>query len=804
MIGKTISHYEILEKLGEGGMGVVYRAHDQKLGRDVALKVLAEGVPTDSERHNRFEREARAIAALKHPNIITVYSIEEAEGIRFITMEYMEGGTLATEITEGGLPLERLLDTAIPVADALARAHNEGIVHRDLKPANIMRDADDQLKILDFGLAKLHETALETDETIAGDFAGDTMEGTILGTPAYMSPEQAEGRVVDARSDVFTLGIVLYEMATGRRPFEGSSAISTLSAILKDDPPSIAELRPDLPDGLASVVERCLAKDPQNRYATAADVRGDLEAVRAGEAIELSHTAAKKRNTTHGTGKGGNSGVRRVALLAIALVVVAATVLVFVMRLGNEMPVTDAASIRSLAVLPFSNLSQDASDDYFSDGITDVLTTELARLGELKVIARNAAARFKGSTQPPAEIAKELGVDALISGTVVRDGGQVRISAQLANATNNQVIWADSYERSQGDVLSLQGEVARAIAGAIALKLTPEEVTRLGEDRPVDPRALDEYLKGRYLWNQRTGESLRAALKHFQKAVEIAPDFALGHAGVADAYLILGGYNYMEPRTVAPLVIEAMERAFALDPTAGEPHATRGDIAFHYELDLELAERELDRAIQLSPSYGTAYLWRAEVSVGLGHPAEAEAYVRRGLELDPMNAFGRHFLALTLSLQGKQEEAERGYRELLELSPGYPLSTTELVRIEIERGRTDAAIAIAAQAVDDVPAAANLATLGVANAFAGKTQEARALSTQLSRLSHERWVSPRETARVHAALGDRKEAIRDLRAAYEACDFQIYELKVRVVLEFENLVGDPEFEQLLNDLRPRE
>jgi serine/threonine-protein kinase len=802
MIGKTISHYEILEKLGEGGMGVVYRARDQKLGRDVAIKVLAEGVSTDSERHNRFEREARAIATLKHPNIVTVHSIEEAEGIRFITMEYMEGETLAAEITEGGLPLERLLDTAVPIADALARAHNEGIVHRDLKPANIMRDADGQLKILDFGLAKLHETALETDETVVGDPDGITMEGTILGTAAYMSPEQAEGREVDARSDVFTLGIVLYEMATGQRPFEGSSTISTLSAILKDAPPSITELRPNLPDGLASVVERCLPKDPRNRYATATDVRVDLETVRTGEAIEVSQMPAKKRNTAHGTG--GNSGVRRLGLPAMALVVVAAIVLIFVMRRGSEMPVADAASIRSLAVLPFSNLSQDASDDYFSDGITDVLTTELARLAELKVIARNAAARFKGSTQPPAEIAKELGVEALISGTVVRGGGQVRISAQLANATNDQVIWADSYERSEGDVLSLQGDVARAIAGAIALELTAEEVTRLGQDRSVDPRALDEYLKGRYLWNQRTAKSLSAALKHFQKAVEIAPDFALGHAGVADAYLILGGYNYMEPRKAAPLVIEAMERAFALDPTAGEPHATRGDIAHHYELDLELAQRELDRAIQMSPSYGTAYLWRAEVSVALGRPEEAEAYVRRGLELDPMNAFGRHFLALTLGLQGKREEAERNYRELLELSPGYPLSVTELVRIEIAQGRMESALTTAQQAVAATPAAANLATLAVVNAFAGKEQEAKALLKRLKELSRERWVSPRETARVHAALGDRDAAISDLRAAVAACDFQIYDLKARVVLEFEGLVGDPEFEQLVNGLRKRE
>jgi non-specific serine/threonine protein kinase len=777
MLNRTLAHYEIKAKLGQGGMGEVYRARDQKLGRDVALKVLPQELGGDPERRKRFEREARAVAALKHPNIITLHSIEEADGVHFITMEYVEGDTLSAEIVEDGLPLDRFFDLAVPLADALASAHAKGIVHRDLKPANIMRDADGRLKILDFGLAKLFETDMQADETVAAGRDSVTGEGRIVGTVAYMSPEQAEGRTVDARSDVFSLGVVLYEVATGRRPFQGGTNISTLSAILKDEPPAVTELRPILPRHLGRIIARCLAKDPERRYQSALDVRNELENLRAeitSGALEVPAAARQHASVTAADPR-RRSGWRRGAGIVLGSTIVVAVLLVaYAWRRSDDGPVAPTA-IRSLAVLPFSNLSQDASDDYFSDGMTDVLTTELARLSALKVIARNSAARFKDTSRPPAEIARELGVEALVSGSVLRDGDRVRISAQLAEAENDRVVWAESYDRAARDVLSLQGEVARAVAGAIALQLSPDEESRLSGARAVDPRALDEYLQGRYLWARRTEPAVRQSLAHFRAAIDLAPDFAPAHAGVADAHIVAAGYNWMEPRQAAPIAFAAIETALALDPLAGEPHASRGDLAFHVEHDFELAARELDRAIELSPGYATAYYWRA-------------AYL----------------LAFAQEMTGRVDEAERGYRRVLEFSPGYSIAWKALVRLDLAKGKTTEALASAQRAVEENPSPSNLATLGVALALAGQSSEARSILTRLHDLARERWVSPYVLARVEAALGDRAAALDHLRAAIEARDFQSPNLKVRVDIEFREFVGDSRFQQLIDGIGRRD
>ncbi len=806
---RTLAHYTIVAKLGEGGMGEVYRAQDQKLGRDVALKILPPHLVDDAERRKRFEREARAIAQLKHPNIITVHSIEEAEGVHFISMEYVDGPTLAAEIVEGGVPLERFFDDAIALADALSSAHGKGIVHRDLKPANIMRDDDGRLKILDFGLAKLFETDVEGAETVAANADDMTGEGRIVGTVAYMAPEQAEGGTIDARTDVFSFGIVLYEMATGRRPFQGKTNISTLSAILKEEPPSVSELRPVVPRHLGRIIARCLAKDPERRYQSALDVRNELEALRdevrsgvhdqahAGERTPSSDSLSAAPSGWRASARGQRLGW---VLLAFAVVVVAAAGF-FVLRSSRDgADAGAAAAIRSLAVLPFSSLSQDASDDYFTEGMTDVLTTELARLAELKVIARNSAARFKDSPLAPADIARELGVRALISGSVMRDQDRVRISAQLAEAQSDRVIWAESYDRPARDVLSLQSEVARAIADAIALQLSPEEKSRLDDDRSVDPRALDEYLRGRFLWSRRTEPAVRQSLAHFRTAVELAPDFALGHTGVADAYLILGAYNWMPPREASARAFEHAAKALSLDPDAGEPHASLGDLAFHVDGDLARAQRELDRALELSPGYATAYMWRSEVSMARGRTEEAMRYLEKAIELDPVHPFPRYFLAFGKEVLGDVQAAERGYRDVLQISPGYSLPARSLVLLLLGQGRTSEAVAEARRAVDVDSSPANLATLGVALARSDRADEARAILKRLEEVRAEGWVSPVDVARVESALGNRDAALRLLRTGAEAGDFRIPSLRYGVGHLFPELEGDPEVERLIETL----
>ena len=429
--------------------------------------------------------------------------------------------------------------------------------------------------------------------------------------------------------------------------------------------------------------------------------------------------------------------------------------------------------------------------------MTDVLTTELARLQALKVIARNSAARFKDSQSPPAEIARELGVGGLVSGSVARDGDQVRISAQLADAATDRVLWAESYVRPVRDVLLLQGEVSRAIAGAIALELSPDDETRLGELRTVDPRALDEYLKGRFLWTQRTENAVRQSLSHFRAAIELDPNFALGHTGIADAYIILGAYNWMEPRKAAPIALEAIKKAVALDPTAGEPHASRGDVAFHAEWDFARAARELDLAIEMSPGYATAYYWRAEVSAVLGHTDEAIGFLERGAELDPLHPWAAHFLGYLYQLKGRLAHAESAYRRALEISPAFGYAKTALVRLRLAEGQTTEALAMAQRDADTDPSTLNVASLGVAHALAGQPDEARATLRRLREMGEERYVSPFERARVEAALGNHTEAINSLRAAMQDRTFSLPYMTMHVDIEFQGLVGHPEFDALL-------
>ena len=802
MIGSTLAHYRITAKLGEGGMGEVYLAEDTKLRREVALKVLPEEMAADSERLERFEQEARSIAALNHPNIVTIHSVEQAGPTHLLTMELVNGESLDQVLPPTGFDLDRFFSIATQIADGLGAAHDKGITHRDLKPANVMVTKEGRVKVLDFGLAKLATSEAPADE--ATQLL--TKDGMILGTVPYMSPEQAQSKPVDPRSDVFSLGILLYEMATGQRPFQGSDPASVMAAVLRDQPIAVTELRGELPNHLGRIVQRCLEKDRERRYQSARDVRHELEGlrdeVRLGTAT-TSRASSSAASTAPPTPKRSAAGRWLWPLIGAVLITLLAVVL-FPWLSNHSEPASGMGEIadglpkiRSLAVLPFTDLSADASKAYLSAGMTDVLTTELAQLKDLTVVARSAAHRFSGSSLPPAEIARELAVEALVSGSVLRHEDRVRISAELANAATDRVIWTESYDRPMRDALSLQGEVAQAIAGAIALELSPEEEQRLEAGIAVDPRALEEYLKGRYLWNLRTEEAVRAALAHFRAAVNIAPDFALGHTGVADAYILLGGYDWMEPREALAIALAAVERAQSLDPAAGETHASRGDLLYHLEHDFAGAARELDRALELSPSYATAHYWRAEVAITWGEFEEGRRLAARAVELDALNPFANYLVAFADELAGRTDAAEEGYRAILEFSPGYERPWASLVGLLLDRGRNGEAVAAAQRAVEVNPVPTNLATRAVALALAGDSAEARTALDRLRAMSHERWISPYEVARVEAALGEHGAALRSLEAALEARAFLIPFLKVHVPIEFRDLAGDPVFEDLV-------
>jgi serine/threonine protein kinase/tetratricopeptide (TPR) repeat protein len=801
VIGSRLSHYEILEKLGEGGMGVVYRALDLKLGREVALKVLPKELVNDRERRRRFEIEARAVAALNHPNIVTLHSLEEADGVYFLTMEHVDGVTLTAEIVEGGMPLDVLLKVAIDVTDALSSAHAKGVVHRDLKPANIMRDAGRRIKILDFGLARMRQSPVS--ESSESETEERTRAGSILGTMPYMSPEQLSGRSVDHRSDIFSLGIILFEMATGRRPFQGGSTAELIGSILRDD--AASALGPAHP--LRQIITRCLAKDPEQRYQSCLDVRKDLEDLQkqiAGGAKERSLDAVSSPRGGPALPPGIAATPKRFrgVYLAMALGLLASVVaaLWLTRHRGPQNPESHGTTpIRSLAVLPFTNLSGDPAQDYLSEGFTDELTTTLCRLSALKVIARTSASSFRGTHDRASEIGSSLGVEGLITGSVLRAGDRVRITVQLVSASSETNLWAESYERNAGDVLTLQAEVARAIAQAISVRLSASESERLTAPGAVDPRAIDAYLRGRALWNQRTEAAVREALRQFESATRLAPGFALGFAGVADSHIILGVYGFDPPREAFQAAKAAAAHAIELDATVGEPHASLGDILFHYDWDWEASDGEHRKAIELSPGFATAYHWRSEPLLLLGRIQESLDSLRRARSLDPLSMTIRYGLGRTMWLSGDRDGAMTELRNAVALDPRYPGTRIELARQLLSAGRKEEAIAEARRVVESNPDhVPGIATLGLCLAATGRAGEARALLDRLNHEGERRFVSSLDRARIAAGLRDREAALGYLAAAVKAREGYLPFLDEYE--EFDFLRGDARFEAILRQI----
>ncbi len=758
MIGKTISHYRILEKLGEGGMGVVYRATDTKLDRTVALKFLPPEMTRDDEARARFLHEAKAAAALTHPNICTVHEIDEAEGQRFIAMECLEGQSLRDRISSGPLELDDALNIAIQVAEGLEAAHGEGIIHRDIKPGNIMVTSSGQAKIMDFGLAtSSSRTRL-------------TRTNTVLGTFAYMSPEQSRGEEVDHRADIWSHGVMLYEMLSGRLPFQGGYEQAVVHSILNDDLQPLTGLRTGIPLQLERILDKAIAKHRDNRYQHMDDLLVDLRAVRASIGAEVESSGTEAR-TLRSSAAPGPRARRSMSVIGgtLAFVLVLSTLLLGLnlgglrdRLLGQE----TLAPIRSLAVLPFDNMMGDAEQNFFVEGMHETLITELSKIGSLRVISRTSAMHYQGTDKSMPEIARELDVDALVEGSVLRVGDEVRITAQLIRGSNDEHIWAEDYDHQLEDILVLISEVAQAIAGEINVALTPQQEELLATKRTVDPDLYELLLRGRHHLNKFTPQDALEARRYFQQAVDTDPNYAEAHAYLAGSYLVLSIVGDMPSREIIAPTRAAAQRALELDPNLSGAHATLGFVELYFDWDWAAAQLAFQRALQLDPGNDYALHGLADVRTVLGHPDEAVELVKRGRQMDPFSYMRNVVVWVHLALAGQYEEAiaevehwrvfsgqpQAGWFTLYKAYYFQGLHEKAMVELRhSSTGRDPQSAPVMDQAY---------AESGIHGAFL-------VCAERLVALSQNEYVDPLEIAMYFALAGDADRALTWLEGAYE-------------------------------------
>ena len=835
-----IAHYRILRRLGKGGMGEVLLAEDTKQhGRKVALKVLPPELTTSESRLRRFKQEARAVLALNHPNILTVFEIGESKDSYYIATEYIDGETLRHCLWSGPVKLDESLGIGIQVAMALEAAHAEGIVHRDIKPENIMLRQDKFVrdrfvKVLDFGLAKLtdRDSSSADPEAVTIPITV-TNPGAIMGTTGYMSPEQALGENIDERTDVFSLGVVLYEMVAGEPPFKGKTDSHTRVSIIDHEPLPLVHHVANVPRQLDRIVAKALAKDRLKRYQTITDLKLDLEQLRdelhTTDAPELSRhssfvTHADSNATTPTVARSQVETVadpatvasmapldrkskrsKWIAFGAIGLLVVAAIVAAVYFTSSATRP------INSVAILPFVNDSKDPNAEYLSDGLTESIINSLSRLPNLKVMSRNAAFRFKGANLDPVEAGRNLNVGAVLTGRLVKLDDRLVIKTELIKVDDGSQLWGAEYNSSLADIFSVQDEVSRKISESLRLRLSGADEEKLAKRYTNDAEAYQLYLKGRYFWNKRNEEGFRNGIDYFKRAEEKDPTFALAFSGLADSYALLSDIGVARPVDEMPKAKAAAQKAVDADPTLAEAYTSRAFVRLAYDWDWFGAQNDFQQALKLNPKYPTAHQWYASYLMQMGKFSLAKAEIEEAHKLDPLSPIISSNTGLYSYYEHNYDDAIAKYKLTLQSDPDFWVARHYLALAYVQKGMYDEAIAelrklIKAPASGPIPdqvieaETEAAASLGFAYGMAGKQAEARAILNQLEALSKRRYVTGLYFANVYAGLKDNDKTIEYLNLAFEARHPGL--VLIRIEPMFDGLRGDERFKQLTKRFEP--
>ncbi len=797
--GETISHYRVLELIGGGGMGVVYKAEDTRLHRVVALKFLPDEVARNLGALERFRREAEAASALNHPNICTIYDIGEENGRAFIAMEFLEGKTLKQLMEGRPLELDTLLDLATQITDALETAHAKGIIHRDIKPANIFVTTRGHAKLLDFGLAKqmsrpadLGNTAAKHEDPKWGQ-EQLTESGIAIGTLPYMSPEQALGRELDSRTDLFSFGVALYEMATGKRPFYGETTAAMLDSILHKVPVEPVRLNHEVPAKLEEIINKALEKDPKLRYQHAADMRSDLQRLKRDTvAMSISATtrAANESRAFATATRVQSPKLRRWMLIAAIIILVsgAAAAAVYLLR-GR------GSAIDSLAIMPFENTGGNTDTEYLSDGITESLINSASELPHLKVIARSSVFRYKGREIDPSAVSRELSARAILTGRVLERGDTLSVSAELMDASNDRHIWGAQYNEKMANLLDIQESISREIMANLRTHLEGEEEKRVSKHYTDNVEAYQLYLKGRYSTEQFTQESVNKGIDYFQQAIAKDPNYALAYAGIAEAYFEVSS-QYVAPGEAMPKLKEAASKALSLDDSLAEAHTLMGIADAVYDHDYSAAEREFRRGTEFNPGSPFVHEWYAYVLTGMGRNDDALTELKRAEELDPLSDTVGVVYGLNYVFSDRFDRAIEQSRKMIQADPNFWFGHFFLGWALARTGKYDEAISSLNEAVRLGASPYAQGYLGYAYAMSGKTAKAREVLAQMEEAAKKSYVPLYQIAIVYVGLGEREKALQLLQKSFD--DHEEIMTFLKVDSTWASLRSDPRFQSLLH------